>query len=227
MAQERPLSPEKQLLKFIETSKISGAGVRAQAIKRRGLSFLNLGAWLGRISFLKLRLKKFFLGFGTDQIDIKAINMVLFFFTAGLTIYFFGNLLVSVANLKKIPHLEFKTSGVKLGTNVAETSSLKRSVAYYLDMIRQRDIFSMGNKAESSGKPALTQGPSEKIVEAVKDLRLVGISWSNDPDAMIEDGKALRTFFVKRGQMIGDIKVQAIFKDKVVLDYGGEEIELK
>ena len=32
---------------------------------------------------------------------------------------------------------------------------------------------------------------------------------------------------VKRGEMIGEVKVQAIFKDKVVLTFGGEEVELK
>jgi hypothetical protein len=44
---------------------------------------------------------------------------------------------------------------------------------------------------------------------------------------MIEDTKALRTFFVKRGEMAGEAKVQAIFKDKVVLSVGTEEFELK
>jgi type II secretory pathway component PulC len=56
----------------------------------------------------------------------------------------------------------------------------------------------------------------------------VGIAWSNDPDAMIEDTKTHRTFFLKKGQTIDEeIKVQAIFKDRVVLSYKGEEIELR
>ena len=44
---------------------------------------------------------------------------------------------------------------------------------------------------------------------------------------MIEDKQSVKTFFVKRGQMIGPVKVEAIFKDKVVLSYEGEEIELR
>jgi hypothetical protein len=55
----------------------------------------------------------------------------------------------------------------------------------------------------------------------------VGISWSDDPDVMIEDTKTQRTFFLKKGQMIDDIKLEAVFKDKVILNYLGEEIELK
>jgi type II secretory pathway component PulC len=57
---------------------------------------------------------------------------------------------------------------------------------------------------------------------------LVGIAWSNDPEAMIEDGKNKRTFFVKRGQTLDDeVKVVTIFKDKVILTFKGKEFELR
>jgi type II secretory pathway component PulC len=56
----------------------------------------------------------------------------------------------------------------------------------------------------------------------------VGISWSADPDVMIEDGKTQRTIFLKKGQLVdNEIRVEAVFKDKVILSYKGEEIELK
>ena len=85
----------------------------------------------------------------------------------------------------------------------------------------------MGAAKTGAGTVNLFKTPSSKVADATQDLKLVGISWSNDPIAMIEDSKALRTFFVTRGQMIGEVRVQAIFKDKVVLSYGGEEIELR
>ena len=67
-----------------------------------------------------------------------------------------------------------------------------------------------------------------ETAEAVKSLALVGISWSKDPDAIIEDKAHQRTFFVKRGQMVGDnIKVEAVFKDHVVLSLDGQEFELR
>jgi type II secretory pathway component PulC len=64
-------------------------------------------------------------------------------------------------------------------------------------------------------------------MEMTQNLKLVGISWSNDPDAMIEDTKTTRTFFVKRGQMISEVKVKDIARDKVVLTYDGEDIDLR
>ena len=63
---------------------------------------------------------------------------------------------------------------------------------------------------------------SSRILDATESLKLVGISWSDNPDAIIEDTKDTKTFFVKIGQKIGDVKVQAIFKDKVVLSYQGK-----
>lgn len=101
--------------------------------------------------------------------------------------------------------------------------SAAKVVSYYLEKIRARDIFRMA-LAQQAGE---AKQPSSKIVEVTQSLKLVGISWSDDPDAMIEDTQAQKTHFVKKGQMIGNLKVQAIFKDKVVLSYDGEEIELK
>lgn len=228
MAQERPLTPEKQLLKFIESSKLSTAGVHAQAARRQGMSFLNFGAWLGRVSFLKVRFEKWRRSFSLEQLDVKAVNRLLASLTALLIVYFFSSLLVSLFSLNKMPRLELKTAAGKIETTLAEPSGFKKAVSFYLDKVRERDIFTMG----TTKKPALAQtgaktGPSSKNPSVFENLKLVGISWSNDPDAMIEDSKALRTFFVKRGEMVGEAKVQAIFKDKVVLSYNGEEFELK
>lgn len=227
MAQERPLTPEKQLLKFIESSKLSTAGVHAQAARRQGMSFLNLGAWLGRISFLKVRFEKWRHNFSLEQLDVKAVNRLLASLTALLIIYFFSSLLVSLFNLNKLPRLELKTPAGKIETTLAEPSAFKKAVSFYLDKVRERDIFTMGQKKPAPAQTGAKTGSSSKTLNVFENLKLVGISWSNDPDAMIEDSKALRTFFVKRGEMVGEAKVQAIFKDKVVLSYNGEEFELK
>ena len=43
--------------------------------------------------------------------------------------------------------------------------------------------------------------PSQRITELIKNLRLVGISWSADPDVMIEDTNMQRTFFLKKARL--------------------------
>ena len=73
-----------------------------------------------------------------------------------------------------------------------------KKIEYYLDKVRSRDIFKMGSTARLE---VADTGPSSKAVEAIQNLRLVGISWSDDPDAMVEDIKTVKTFFVKKGQI--------------------------
>lgn len=226
MAEERPLTPEKQLLDLIEGSRTKGARIQANAIKRRSLSFFSAGAWIGRSTFFKDRFKGWLKAKRWRTFDVKAVNDILAFIIFILAAYFISNFFISAIRLKKIPdYLKLEAQNDKTeSADAYETSGLGKAASYYLEKVRQRDIFKMGPKATPEDS---VKAPSSKIVEATQHLKLVGISWSNDPDAMIEDTKAMRTFFIKRGQMMGEIKVQAIFKDKVVLSYGGEEIELK
>jgi len=186
------------------------------------MSWLNSGAWLGRISFLKERFGKWSGGFSLEQLDVKVTNRILGFLVALLLLYFSGNLVSSLVNLSKSPRLELNTPVTKIETIFPEPSGLKKAVSYYLDKVRERDIFTMGAK-----KVVVDVNPSSKSLDFFSSLKLVGISWSTDPDAMIEDTKGLKTFFVKRGEMVGEARVQAIFKDKVVLSLSGEEFELK
>jgi type II secretory pathway component PulC len=68
----------------------------------------------------------------------------------------------------------------------------------------------------------------EETAEAIQNLALVGISWSSNPDAIVEDKSQQRTYFVKRGQMVGEnVKVEAIFKDHVVVSFEDKEYELR
>ena len=139
----------------------------------------------------------------------------------GYTLY------TSIYNLQELPNL---ATGVKEGlkaTNFPEVSALK-ALSYYTEKVIERNIFRMGlSDATTEVMEEDIIPASETIAEMVQNLKLVGISWSKSPDAMIEDTESVRTFFVKRGQMIGKLKVQAIFKDKVILSYEGAEVELK
>lgn len=228
MAAERPLTPEKQLLNLIESPKAKNAvPLGLSGVKQHSLSLLSPGAWLGRFSFSRERFKKWLKDLKRHQLDVKALNKALSAGAAILALYFAGSSALGIINAKKMPVFKFAFSGRESAEVIQEGSFLKAG-SYYLEKVRQRDIFQLGpKKAEESSEEPAQAGPSGEIQEATQHLRLVGISWSNDPDAMVEDTKALKTFFVKRGQMLGEVRVQAIFKDKVVLSYRGEETELR
>ena len=93
--------------------------------------------------------------------------------------------------------------------------------------MRRRDIFSFVSEEKRKVAKKESKLFATEIAAVLKRYKLVGISWSDDPDAMIEDTKVKKTFFVKIGNIMDKVKVQAILKDKVVLEYRGEKIELK
>ena len=223
---DKPLTPEKQLLKLIEEPAVKSS-LQAAALKHQGLSLFSQTAWLGRLAFFNQGFGSWLGNLRQRGIDIKAVNNLLAFAVGALTLCFLGSFFISLMNFRKIPNVELKAEALKQPVNLQESDALKKkTAAYYLEKLASRDIFKMGPKEKPQGALAVKASPAA-LLEATENFKLVGISWSDDPDAMIEDTKFLKTFFVKRGQMVGEFKVQAIFKDKVILSYGQEEIELK
>lgn len=69
----------------------------------------------------------------------------------------------------------------------------------------------------------------DKVVDRenlVKDLNLLGIVEGDRDQAIVEDKKANRTFFLYKGDGFGEFKVYEIKNGKVILDYKGDKIEL-
>jgi len=94
---------------------------------------------------------------------------------------------------------------------------------YYLEMVQRRDIFApvrfktLENPDDEAKKALAAQ---------VKNYKLVGISWGESPQVIIEDGKDNKTYFLKAGDTIGQFKVNSILKDKVILESDGQKLEL-
>ncbi len=109
----------------------------------------------------------------------------------------------------------------------------------YLKEVEERDIFTAApaprpKKPEPKVKPLNRLKPLKPpqsnslqvLQQKVKTLKLVGISWGEDPVAMIEDTTKKETNFLKAGQSINEIQVKAIFRDKVVLGYKDAEYDI-
>ena len=220
---DRP-SPEKDLLKLIEETKEGKEDIISQArTKREVRSLFSWSALKGRWSFFKEGfsgrrrtkepgedLKSFNNLLGAGVLFILILSGVRYYFsTKGLNMHF----------------IEKPISPLKVG-KIDITSA--KPLDFYLEEIRKRDIFSMGEAPKivslSKKKEILPPSEAEKIY---KRYKLVGVSWSDDPDVMIEDTKANKTYFLKRGGRMGEVEVKDIFEDKVILEYKGQEIELK
>ncbi|MFH1782902.1 MAG: hypothetical protein ABH848_04740 [Candidatus Omnitrophota bacterium] len=236
MAQERHVTPEKQLLSLIEDSGKGNAKVKTYKAKHQGLSLFSLSVWKSKLSFLVDRITRSFKTKETFQINVKALNRILILLIFFLMIFGVNIFLTSMSSLDKMPALELGSSkDIEIGS-VKESPVLKKNVYYYLDKVSDRNIFKMGTQeevAEIIETEELVERPDQKVAiksalsENMANLKLVGISWSASPDAIIENTTTYNTYFVKRGQTVGELKVEAVLKDKVILSYEGEEAELK
>ena len=95
---------------------------------------------------------------------------------------------------------------------------------YYARQIGKRELFVpyMGKEegGVSSRKESLT------LREITQDLTLIGIMEGENPQAIIEDKKAKKTYFLNRGDYLGEIKINDIQESKVTLEYQGEISDL-
>lgn len=90
----------------------------------------------------------------------------------------------------------------------------------YLGGIGDRQIFG----ATTSSK---TEKPVSSVdADLIKDMTLVGIISGENPQAIIEDKKTQKTYYLNQGQFIGEFKVEEIQEGKIILNYQGQQYEL-
>jgi hypothetical protein len=103
----------------------------------------------------------------------------------------------------------------ELKPNLGENA---KPLDYYEKEISGRQIFGA----------AAGQSTAANIANAdiLKDINLVGIISGESPQAVIEDKKAGRTYYVSKGQFIQDMQVIDIQEGKIILTYRGQNYEL-
>lgn len=94
---------------------------------------------------------------------------------------------------------------------------------YYAQQIGKRVLFAPGIGKKKKG----TFGAkSLNLQEIMQNFTLIGIKMGENPQAIIEDKKAKKTYFLKRGDYLGEIEIGDIQKGKVILEYQGESFDL-
>lgn len=121
---------------------------------------------------------------------------------------------------KKAGDLISKTAILKPAAQVAkrEMPVETKNYSYYAGRIGTRAIFKGGANTETP----LTQAGESTAV----DLGLVGIVPGSNPQAIIEDKKNQKTYYLIKGQTVNGITVEEINADKVMLDYNGKKMSL-
>lgn len=75
-------------------------------------------------------------------------------------------------------------------------------------------------------KPQTIQKNVVTIDTLTSDLLLIGVVKQEQPEAIIKNRRTRQTYFVKQGTSIGQLKVESVGDDKIVLSYENTKKEL-
>ncbi len=239
MVQRKP-TPEEQLLKLIEggnASEAGGASAPSGKKPARGPLF-NIGRLTGMIDYWKQALrKKSQDGGGTATavlpfsftLDIKWANRALAVMV-GMALFYLMMDLIFMRPGRRDFLSSVATSDPVFSVLKTGVEDSAKDAAFYQDAARKRNPFLAAGTVESTGAqapaPEDAAGAPNPLADALASLKLVGISFGEEPLAMVEDVATGRTFFLKKGQEVKGMKVQEIGKEKVVVTYEGQEGEL-
>ena len=90
----------------------------------------------------------------------------------------------------------------------------------YLQGLGDKQVFGSGG---STGVIGPASGLS---AELIKDINLVGIIAGDTPQAIIEDKKSQKTYYLNKGQFIGEFQLEDIQEGKIILNFNGQRFEL-
>ncbi len=101
-----------------------------------------------------------------------------------------------------------------------EARQNRQPLEHYLKAVHGRDIFVNQSAQTNKGVPGVL------AADLIKDMSLVGIISGADPQAIIEDKKLQKTYYLRRGQSIGDLQIEDIQEGKIIIGHNGQKYEL-
>lgn len=208
---EQGMTPEEKLLRLIESP--------AENVKKMRPVFRRWPDVRLVLSRLKSQYGEMFKNFLT----LKIANIVLVVAATAATLYLMLDFWIGAPTVHTIRRLEAAAKRMDVGNMAIERMN---PLAVYLQDITQRNVFSLP-EAPSSPKPAEQAPKSSEARSLLSSLRVVGILWSEAPQAIVEDTKEGKTYFLNRGSPLREARVKDILKDRVILSYDNQEIEIR
>jgi type II secretory pathway component PulC len=207
------ITPEEKLLKIIENPAIEKSRGKVAGAKSAEVPLPPVAAFLRSALASRKELLKY--------VSLPTINKTLAVVCACLTIYGLYNYLAFNTRLKE--KYEKITTDVPAYKNAAPKTAIpETNIAELTDGYQRRNIFSF--LPAGSAEKAVQQ---EGISQLASGLKLVGVIWSDNPQAMIEDSQGNKTYLVGKGDNVGQLKVNNINRNSVVLSKDGETWELR
>lgn len=201
------ISPEEKLLRLIKGQKKQNLPITAKpAAASENMETVKPNP---KISLLPL-LQRYSSFLETRKIILGVFIAACLYLTISLVYPWFG--------LRKIKLP--KTSEAKFSEARPEPKEEVKPLEFYQQGIANRSIFG------SAGSQAGAMPASAASVDLMKDINLVGVISGANPQAVIEDKKTQKTYYVTKGQFIGEMQVEDIQEGKIIINYRGQRYEL-
>jgi len=199
------LSPEEKLLRLIKGDKIKKDALHRndKAAHENSYEINHLRSNIGK------QYKHLTLG-AIENIIIATLMISLGYLAASYLYPIFGSKEI------KIEVLALDNPSLEKPQNVQDNKPLE----WYLEAVKQRPIF----KSASLG--AGQQMSLAVTSDINKDFVLVGIITGQSPQAIIEDRKAGKTYYIAKGQFLGQYLLEDILDGKIILKINGQSFEL-
>ena len=168
-----------------------------------------------------------------QKINLKTINQILI---ALLVTLVFLMIYVAFRPGPDIASVMSVVSRIQFPVMESKTITPFEEIAYYLNQIRRRDVFSVYREkvevievSETVEEPSPpVPEPKVPIEEKARNIKLIGISWGGNPKAIIRDLSTQTMYFVSEGETIEgtDLTVKEVFKEQVIITSEGDEMTL-
>ncbi len=157
--------------------------------------------------------------FSLKGINIRTFNALLIVILSGLILYFVYDIVYTAFYRKA--EIRVIVDDVSVTTAPADKDAIDaKPYSYYSSSVGGRNIF-MPQQVEVE---QVVTGPSVDEIKA--GLSLIGIIAGARPQAIIEEKKTGKSYFLYMGGTVGESQVVEITDDSVVLEYQGQRFEL-
>lgn len=212
---DKDISPEERLLRLIKFKSKKEDKLSYQAEKKmpqpESKPEKKIGPAEEKLTWLSKTLPQFK--------NIIIINRLLFFLFIILMIYFLIDyfFLPSV----KISPVLIEEPGIE---ESIKEEPVRHSHSYYEKEIMGKDLF----KPLLKDIPVAEQEIEVELEDIIVNLNLLGVVSGDNPQAIIEDRKKRKTYFLNKGESLGELKLKEILEaeGKVILIYKGREFDL-
>jgi hypothetical protein len=220
----KDISPEEKLLSIIKGKQnILGSGVPRP--ETEDVKPVPRAPWRKIDDYISAVLKNdFFKNSILDARIIKVFNKYAVIVTALIAIYLILDL-IFVSPSRKAASLIARAS-VSRPLVLPEGKRMPietKGYSYYSNRMSGRNIFGGSSYLQTESQDSGIESSAEI---SGGNIGLVGIIPGNNPQAIVEDKKNQKTYYLLKGQSINGITVEDINEDKVALEYRGKKMTL-